>query len=46
MSKTGALDLVAGVGGTIEKSQVLSAVDKYIGKCMLLPFTTLRVDIN
>ncbi|XP_030547406.1 cycloartenol-C-24-methyltransferase-like [Rhodamnia argentea] len=29
MSKTGALDLAAGVGGTIEKSQVLSAVNKY-----------------
>lgn len=29
MAKIGALDLAAGLGGTIGKSQVLSAVDKY-----------------
>ncbi|XP_062101985.1 cycloartenol-C-24-methyltransferase-like [Humulus lupulus] len=29
MSKTGALDLASGLGGNIEKSNVLSAVDKY-----------------
>jgi hypothetical protein len=29
MSKAGAFDLVSGVGGNIEKRDVLSAVDKY-----------------
>ncbi|KAF4365500.1 hypothetical protein G4B88_025679 [Cannabis sativa] len=29
MSKTGAMDLASGLGGKIEKSDVLSAVDKY-----------------
>lgn len=29
MSKAGALDLASGLGGKIDKSDVLSAVDKY-----------------
>lgn len=29
MSKTGALDLASGLGGKIDKSEVLSAVEKY-----------------
>jgi hypothetical protein len=29
MSKAGAMDLASGLGGKIEKSEVLSAVDKY-----------------
>lgn len=30
MSKAGALDLASGVGGKIEKDEVMSAVEKYI----------------
>lgn len=30
MSKAGALDLASGLGGKIEKDDVLSAVDKYV----------------
>lgn len=30
MSKSGTFDLASGVGGKIEKKEVLSAVDKYI----------------
>ncbi|KAL7197420.1 hypothetical protein ACSBR2_020038 [Camellia fascicularis] len=37
MSKSGAFDLATGVGGKIEKKEVLSAVEKYI----YFPQTTL-----
>lgn len=36
MSKAGAFDLASGLGGKIEKDDVLSAVDKYISLYKLL----------
>ena len=38
MSKAGALDLASGVGGKIEKAEVLSAVEKYIYDLCFHPF--------
>jgi hypothetical protein len=36
MSKPGALDLASGLGGKIEKSEVLSAVEQYDASLTLL----------
>lgn len=38
MSKAGALDLATGLGGKIDKSEVLSAVEKYILHSLILAF--------
>lgn len=38
MSKAGALDLASGLGGKMEKDDVLSAVDKYIRTLFLCTY--------
>lgn len=40
MSKAGAFDLATGVGGKIEKDEVLSAVDKYTLSLQFLLFAS------
>ena len=46
MSKTGAFDLASGVGGKIEKDDVLAAVEKYSFPFYLLPLSNFIVFVK
>lgn len=43
MSKAGAFDLASGLGGKIDKNEVLSAVDKYVPLSRISHFSLSRI---
>ena len=43
MSKAGALDLASGLGGKIDKTEVLSAVEKYSSDFSFLTFYSVFI---
>lgn len=46
MSKAGAFDLASGVGGKIDKNEVLSAVDKYFPLSRISHFLSLEFSLK